>query len=47
MCDLMPGKEQLGSEEVQDRLNTWMDAWRNTLGPAAEELSSRLLGALF
>ena len=46
-CDLLPSKEVLGGDEVHDRLLTWIDAWRGTLGPAAEELSNRLFGALF
>lgn len=46
-CDLLPSKDLLGGDEVYQRLYTWIDAWRSTLGPAAEELSNRLLGALY
>ena len=46
-CDLLPAPDQMGGDEVQDRMQTWTDAWSSTLGPAAEELSNRLLGALF
>lgn len=46
-CDLLPNKDTLGGDEVYERLQTWIDAWRTTLGPAAEELSNRLFGVLF
>lgn len=46
-CDLLPAPAQMGGEDLQDRLQTWIDAWSSTLGQAAEELSNRLLGALF
>jgi len=46
-CGLLPEGELLGDAETRRRLETWMDAWRDTLGQAAEELSGRLLGALY
>ncbi len=46
-CNLFPGEKMMGDDETRRRLEVWMDAWRSTLGQAAEELSSRLLGALY